>query len=156
MLPELVLALAARRPQTRERWEALLRTERPTSPLANPDSLVHLTDWALNEILGSLNLPGDAAARPAAKGADPQCACGRNPYLAFFLAGEQALLEALVLSQAAQPTLIPVERDEAVAELGAVLQRVRHREVEAFCALCQHRQAALTAAATLGAGPTAG
>eukprot|EP01031_Cornospumella_fuschlensis_P021470 gene21470-biopygen18056 len=87
MLPEIVHALQGRRPQIRERWEALLRTERPSSPLANPDSLVHLTDWALNEILGALSSEAEAPPRSTPKNQDPQCACGRNPYLGFFLGG---------------------------------------------------------------------
>lgn len=145
MQEEIVQALHARRPQIRQRWEALLRTERATSPLANPDSLVHLVDWALKEILGSLSLSVSTNQRLTPKSAEPHCACGRNPYLAFYSAGEQSILEALILSQAAQPVLDPIARDSAVAELGTALRRLRNCEVESFCALCQHRATALAA-----------
>jgi hypothetical protein len=62
-----------------------------------------------------------------------------NPLLAYFVAGEQAMLETLVLVQAhhghhdsAQTT--------AVLELKHVLVQVARREIEAFCAVCQHRR----------------
>lgn len=148
MQEELVCALDARRPEIRGRWRALLRAERATSPLAHPDALVHLVDWTIDEVLGALRAsrrsttPSPARSKAEALRAD--CACGRNPFLAFFLAGEQAMLEALVLTQAAQPALDPAARDTAVAELWLVLRLVRTREVQAFCSLCQHRPGAAT------------
>ena len=50
MQDELMSALLARRSQIRGRWEALLRVERASSPLANPDALVHLLDWTIDEV----------------------------------------------------------------------------------------------------------
>src|ERR1043165_8780861 len=99
MQEELVHALRARRTETRARWEALLRIERVNTPLANPDALVFMIDWTLDEVFGSLLQPPprrrgghvDCAAIRAA------CPCGRNPLLAYFAAGEQALEEALIL-----------------------------------------------------------
>lgn len=120
----------------------LLRVEPVGSPLGHPDSLVHLIGWTLDEILAGLAPcpPEDkrTPARPLNETPAP-CACGRNPLLTFFAAGQQAMREALVLAQAASPTLDPVGRDAALVELNEVLQRIACREIEAFCGVCQFR-----------------
>lgn len=142
MQESLLNSLCAQRQAIHARWDALLRTERVTSPLAYPDALVHLIEWALDQIFSSLRDPSirrkaeHAGGRAAAR---PDCPCGRNPLLAFFLAGEQALLEALVLEQAAHLPVDPRERDTALNELYYVLRAMARREVEAFCSVCQHR-----------------
>ncbi len=134
--------LRVRRREIHIRWEALLRTERVNTPLANPDALVHLIDWTLDQVFAELrhacNQPRHEV-RPAVAEARPECSCGRNPLLAFFLAGEQALLESLVLLQASASKLDPVERDEELAELYRVIREISRREIESFCAVCQHR-----------------
>ncbi len=141
-----VHALEARRGEVRSRWEDLLRTERVNSPLANPDALVHLIDPTLAEIFTSLLHP--SSRRKVVHAADfsavrAKCVCGRNPYLAYFVAGEQALLEALVLAQAEGPPLDPAARDAAVQELYGVMRASARREIESFCSLCQYRSDAL-------------
>jgi hypothetical protein len=68
-----------------------------------------------------------------------ECPCGRNPLLAYFAAGEQALREALILSQVATSPLEPLERDASFNELNLVLQHISRREIEAFCGICQFR-----------------
>jgi hypothetical protein len=116
----LMTALSARRPQIHARWETLLRAEKASTPLANPDALVHLIDWTLTR-------------------ADIDCPCGRNPLLTYFAAGEQSLQESLVLSQAECHPLEPIERDTSLHELNLALRHIARREVGAFCALCQLR-----------------
>lgn len=144
-----VHALEARRGDVRVRWEDLLRTERVNTPLANPDALVHLIDSTLAEIFAALLHP--SARRKVVHAADfsavrAKCVCGRNPYLTYFVAGEQALLEALVLAQAEGPPLDPEARDSAVQELYGVMRACARREIEAFCSLCQYRAEAVAAA----------
>lgn len=148
----LVRALRARRGAIRVRWEALLRLEPATTALAHPDMLVHSLTGALDEIFSALAPPvhqapaaHEVSPPSAAARLHPACACGRNPFLAFFLAGEQAMLEALVLVQADLPAIDPVARDTAVAELYVILRRLRNRELDAFCSLCQrgHNPSAL-------------
>jgi hypothetical protein len=139
MQESLMQPLRALRFQTRVRWEALLRTERTSSPLANPDSLVHLLDWTLDEIFHALACPaGYRRVARLAPGYRPRCACGHNPLLAYFAAGEQAMREALILAQAAMTTLCPLERDAALEELNLVLAQIARQEIEAFCGVCQH------------------
>jgi hypothetical protein len=142
MQPSLLRAVRERRPHARTQWETLLRTEPVTSPLGHPDALVHLIDWTLDEILVELVNPSDFESDPAT-GRDLHsllpCPCGRNPLLHFFAAGRQALREALILAQAASVPLDPRERDSSFTELDAAFRRVSHREIEAFCSLCQLR-----------------
>jgi hypothetical protein len=145
MQETLVRALHTQRGQIRLHWEALLRIERTTTPLAHPDSLVHLLDWAIDEIFAALQPAVDQPPAPvgvpvAAHRTD--CSCGRNPFLVFFIAGEQAMIEALVLAQTHLPALDAVSRDDAVSELYAILRKLRDQEIESFCALCQYRNSA--------------
>lgn len=142
MQEALLHGLEAQRRKIHGRWETLLRTERVNTPLAYPDSLVHLIEWTLDEVMAALRAmpPRRRGDRHHAHGAArPECPCGRNPLLAFFLAGEQALLEALVLEQAARISIDPVERDAALAELYQAIRTIARREVGAFCSVCQHR-----------------
>lgn len=135
------------------RWEALLRAEPVTSPLALPDALVHLIDTTLEEIFAGLANPADVPLQLAAekRPAPPSCACGRNPFLAYFTAGRQAVLEGLILAQAACAPLDPVRRDASLNELNDVLHRLMTREVEAFCGVCQFRRLAPAAAESIPA-----
>jgi hypothetical protein len=143
MQESLLNSLCAQRSAIHARWDTLLRTERVTTPLAYPDALVHLIEWALDQIFTSLRDPviqkkaEHAGGRAAAR---PECPCGRNPLLAFFLAGEQALLEALVLEQASHQPIDPSERDTGLNQLYYVIRAMARREVDAFCSVCQYRQ----------------
>lgn len=141
MQETLVNALRFRSPDIRERWAALLQVEPVTTPLAHPHALVHLIDWTLNEIFLSLLSPSSRRrfSRRLAAVTPGQSCCGRNPLLAYFSAGEQAMREALILVQVATSSLDPVERDASLEELNLVLDRIGRREIEAFCGVCQHR-----------------
>jgi hypothetical protein len=98
MPDDFLRALIASRRDIHARWEVLLRIERVNTPLANPDTLVFLITSTLDEVFAALRV-GEDARRPPAAGeiGRPDCACGRNPFLAYFAAGEQALAEGLVL-----------------------------------------------------------
>ena len=135
----LVNALRSQRAQIRARWDDLLHVERAKTPLANPDALVHLLDWTLDEIFRALHHAHRRRNRNGRSDYHPECPCGRNPLLAYFASGEQALREALVNVQAATPHLDPVERDAALLELNLALQHIARREIEAFCGVCQFR-----------------
>jgi len=144
MQENLVTSLRTRRPQIRARWEDLLRIERASTPLAHPDALVHLIDWTLDEIFQALANPlshRHHGRRAASDSLRHECPCGRNPYLAYFAAGDQAVHEALIMVQAETSTLDPQERDNTLAELNQILQHIARREIEAFCGVCQYRHA---------------
>lgn len=147
-------ALRARRPAIRAHWEALLRTEPVLTPLGNPDALVHLIDWTLDEIFAAASNPlvrCRIGATRFAPGEQPECPCGRNPLLAYFDAGEQAMHEALILAQAASAPLDPLQRDASFEELNLVFQQISRREIEAFCGVCQYRQSAACEAGSVAA-----
>ena len=139
MSPQLLDLLRARLAPIRQRWEALLRIERVNTPLANPDALVHLIPGTIEEILKVAAKPQRAPLTLGEVRAErlPACECGNNPYLAFFLAGEQSLVEALVLVQTELPPARRAESD--VAELIRAIRRLGREEIDAFCDICVHR-----------------
>lgn len=132
MQEEIIRALEQRRAPIRIRWEALLRIEKVTTPLANPDTLVFGLDQSLDEIFARLRQP----ALPASC-AKPIHADETNPWYAYFRAGEQALLETLVLTQAEMPALDPAARDSDFSELKQVIHYLTQREVAAWIAICK-------------------
>lgn len=142
MRTQLVEMLRGRRAGIRGRWSDLLRADRAVSPLAHPETLVHLIDWTLEEIERALLNPAQRHRVGRGQRIDCRhgCDCQRNPLLVYFAAGGQAVREALVLAQAAAPALSPGERNAALEELNLVLHVVAQREIEAFCGLCQYRE----------------
>jgi hypothetical protein len=141
MQERLIRSLSDRRREIHRRWDALLHLEPAETPLANPDTLVHMIDWTLDKVFNELRSriayhcgerPRDFASLRA------HCHCGNNPFFKHFLAGEQALLEALVLVQSEDASLKPVYRDTAVAELFLVINEIARCEVESLCSLCMN------------------
>ena len=141
MQDEIVRALVARRRDIHARWEVLLRIERVNTPLANPDALVFMIDWTLDEVFAALRCARPRSHSVRAIDGRAGCPCGRNPLLVYFSAGEQALEEALVLVQSEAAALDPAERDAAFVALKGVMREIARREIEAFCAICQYRSA---------------
>lgn len=141
----LLAALHQRRSEIRARWEALLRVEPVSTPLANPDTLVYLFDQTLDEVLGALPERAAVPLRPRAR---PTSQCDCNPMRAYFLSLEQALMETLVMIQAGLPELNPAERVASVTELCSTLRRIARREMAVFDGICQ--QGVRPAGATAG------
>ena len=133
MRPSLESSLLNRRTDIRARWMELLFVEPVNSPLANPATMLFMLDGTLDAVYAAVRR-GEAP-RPIKV---PACPCGHNPYLAYFRAGTQALHEALILIQAEEPDLTPVERDAAFAELNTIIRRIARDEIEHFAFLCQH------------------
>lgn len=125
--------LDQRRPEIRARWEALLRLEKPVTPLASPDILIHLFDHTLDDVLAPKPPAGKVA---AADGKLPdRCHC--NPLRPYFATLEQALLEALIWAQAADTSLDTSQRVAQVGELCERMRRVAHREILLLDGICQ-------------------
>jgi len=133
-------AFESRRRFIRADWENLLRLERVSSPLAHPDTLVHRLAMTLDEIFAGLALSSPRRHPPRVSG--PRCPCSRNPWLAYFAAGRQALRGVLIEIQASNPALTAPDRDQALACLDEVFGHIARHEIEAFCAICQYRPAA--------------
>jgi len=141
MEDRMLQALEAQRVEIHRRWEALLRVEPVASPLGQPDAMKHMIDFSLNTLFSGLRGPHHARRKNlrsvSASAADGSlCPCGRNPLLAYFVAGEQALLETLVLVQAGIPATAEA-RSADVQELKQVMAHVAVREIENFCSVCQ-------------------
>lgn len=144
----LLRALSDRRQETRARWEVLLRIERVNTPLANPDALVHLFEWTLDEVFSKIREKNSSMAVVAVSPPVPtssECHCGRNPFVAYFKAAKQALTEALVLEQSESRLLNPSERDSDMTELRQAIDGVGRSEIAAFCALCTYRPSTVPA-----------
>jgi len=139
MCPEILDALRQRRASLQQRWETLLRVEPVNTPLALPDAVSRLIPGTLDEIFRQLEKPAPAplTLREARRIGLPVCGCNRNPYLAHFKAAEQALLEELVLLQAAQPPHLRREQD--LAEVVRVTRLLGGADIESFCGICVHR-----------------
>lgn len=131
--------LESTRTDIRLAWEGLLRIERVSTPLANPDTLVHLIDSSLDEIFTTMRL-WSPRRHPSAHTSE-KCPCGRNPYLAYFAAGRQAMREALIMAQFQAPELSAAQRDESLLCLDQVFDRIANREISLFCTICQKHHA---------------
>lgn len=132
MYEKIIKTLQVRRAQIRARWEALLRIEKVTTPLANPDTLVFALDQSLDEIFAALGQP--LPHKPAVGSARSD---GPSPWRAYFRAGEQALLESLVLLQAEMDSLDPATRDTSFGSLKQVINNLTQRENEVWGAICR-------------------
>ena len=135
-------ALQTHKPQLRRRWEELLRAERITNGMANPDHLVYLMDWTLDQLLNELRQARfrrhlDGRMKPTER---KSCACGRNPLLAYFGACEQAVIEILFLAEGELSNLSSIERSASLEDLKSAIHEVARRDIEAFCAVCQSRE----------------
>jgi hypothetical protein len=134
-----IRALNHHRRTLRSRWEVLLRAERINSPLANPDTLVFLMDYTLDRLLDELRSPRQRRRRSPDE--RPPCPCGRNPLLAYFQTAEQAMIETLFLNESELAICSPEERHVGLEELRTAVREVGRREIESFCAVCQHQPA---------------
>lgn len=130
MYGKIIKTLQQRRAQIRNRWEALLRIEKVTTPLANPDTLVFALDQSLDEIFAALG-----QTQPHKPGAGRIPSNGPSPWRAYFRAGEQALLENLILLQAEMEELDPATRDTTFGSLKQVINNLTQREIEAWEAI---------------------
>ena len=123
-------ALQSRRPTLHIQWEALLRLAPISSPLANPDTLVHMIDRTLDQIFHELTHP--SARRRQTKLPAGFCRCGHNPLIAYFQTALMAF--QTTLGQCADE--LPVSRDDA-DEVNRTLTRIARREIMTLCGLCQ-------------------
>lgn len=133
--------LRARSDAIRSQWEALLRVEYVSGPLANPDVLIYLIPGSLEKILSAVAKASRmSVSLQAAKLCVPRCECGNNPYSAYFIAAEQALAEAAVLVQSELPA--PARRKSDIAAVMLAVRRLARAEIDAFCGACSCRKIA--------------
>lgn len=141
MRPVVLNALRSRRAPIRHAWETLLRLEPVTSALALPDALIHYIPASILEILtqAARFRAAPLTLVEARRFGWPECPCGRNPYLAFYRAGEQAMLEGLVLLHCELPPSLRSEGD--LAEILYATRLVARANGGEFCSACILRHA---------------
>jgi hypothetical protein len=134
------------RPNLRQRWEKHLRAIPPTSPLANPNTLVYMMDRTLNEILAQPKHKKRATVSktnhttPVSTHHRAElCACGLNPLLAYFETAERALIECENEILSLSTGIIADELRLTIGAAKLALANVAQREVETFCSLCRRR-----------------
>lgn len=130
-------ALTARRGDIKERWTRLLHLERANTALANPDTLAFLIDETLRVVFAMLE-----SDQLPERDTPPCCSCGRSPYLGYFAAGKQALLEVLIEVQRESPLLTPAQREADLKSVVHALCAVIGDYADSFATLCLHRTSA--------------
>jgi hypothetical protein len=134
----IIAALRNDVPAIRQRWEALLRLEPTSNPLANPDNLVFLIAGTVDEIIRLCSEPATGARNAGERLLTrTPCVCGNNPYLPFYQAGEQAILEALITVQAQLMEF--ANRYDDLGHLCAAFRTLADRDIDAFCEACDCR-----------------
>ena len=106
-------------------------------PLANPAALAFWIPKAIERLLEYSLAPAAAQLKQAATIARRDCGCGHNPYTAFYRAGEQALLEAVIIAQT--ETHVTADRAVDVASVYAAMMRLGARDIDGFCRVCIYR-----------------
>ncbi len=125
-------ALQARRPTLHSRWAELLRAAPVNSPLAHPDTLIHMMGRTLDQVFHELSHPSARKRQPGLP--EDFCRCGHNPLVTYFATASLAF--QTTLAQCADE--MPVSRDDA-DEVKRTLTRMARREIMTFCALCLRR-----------------
>ena len=122
--------LLAHRATLHSQWAARLRAAPVNSPLAHPDTLVHLMDRTLDQVFHELQHPTPRRRQSSLpKGF---CGCGQNPLIAYF---DTAFLAfQTTLAQCADET--PISRDD-VDDVKRTLTRIARNEIMTFCGLCR-------------------
>ncbi len=134
-------ALESHRAEIKRKWEVLLRAAPPTTPLGNPDALVYLMDESLAQLF---SLFRSRSARtwlshhpPATRLLDTNSHCRLNPLINYFIAGQAALAFAAQSVPRSRHHLDDVAATACVDELLVTFRLLAHREIHAFCEVCQ-------------------
>ena len=140
MQPMILNQLCARRDQILKTWSALLWAEPVTTPMAEPHLLAHLFEKTLDRIFTRLKRPTcEPPPTPF------HCPCGLSPYLAYFRAAEQTLLETLVLVHVENASeSSAAKRAQDLADLRAVVRSIGNEEIALFGSVCQKRRKCLS------------
>ncbi len=128
----------------RRHWEVRLRAIPPSSPLANPNTLVFMMDRTLNEVFHQPARKKHVVAERQLEPLSPHhraelCACGLNPLLAYFETAERALNECGADLQSEFAPDLREEFDQRLSQAKRNLALIAQREVESLCGSCRRR-----------------
>ena len=144
MQESIVSSLLGARQNLRTIWEKQLWSEPIRSPIANPDALIYLMEWTLNEFFARLrnetNLPV-ALTETVSPSIDIEalCSCGGNPFLSYFGSAHKAVISWTESTRSPLAGLSDEERGRCVRELLWGLETVARREIESFCSVCRYQ-----------------
>ena len=130
--------LRARSDAIRERWQDLLLIKSADSPLPDAEMPTWLISRSIEQILAQHDMLVLGRERVADMTAlSRRCRCRKNPYIAYFNAGEQAFLDELVALQ----SMFPVDGRDLIdfAAVIEAIQRVAVIEIGGFCDACCQR-----------------
>ena len=135
-------ALDVHRAEIKRKWEVLLRAAPATTPLGNPDTLVYLMDESLQQLFSLFRSKSThqwlSRHPPATRIVGTTCHCRLNPLINYFLAGQAALAFAAQTVPRNQHHLDDVAATACVDELLLTFRFLAHREIHAFCEVCQY------------------
>ena len=138
-------ALDGHRADIRRTWEILLRAAPATTPLGLPDTLVFLMDESLEQLFSLFRSRSThqwlTRHPPAARSVGISCHCRLNPLINYFIAGQAALAFVAQTVPRSQHHLDDPEATGCVDELLLTFRFLAHREMHAFCEVCQHAPA---------------
>jgi hypothetical protein len=132
--------VARRRDEVRQRWRVALRHIPVHTALGNPDTLAFMIEPTLNRLFAAVSERREApwlpAALPEMRLVEAASRCGLNPMIAYFLAGESAIV-AVTRSIRGCGTMTESEMLTAENELLATLRELGRGEITGFCGICQ-------------------
>jgi len=135
-------ALDGHRAEIKRKWELLLRAAPTTTPLGNPDTLVFLMDESLQQLFSLFRSKATHQwlrhHPPASHTVGIVCHCRLNPLINYFIAGQAALAFAAQTVPRNQHHLDDVAATACVDELLLTFHFLAHREIHAFCEVCQY------------------
>jgi hypothetical protein len=135
-------ALDGHRADIRRTWEILLRAAPATTPLGNPDTLVFLMDESLQQLFSLFRSKSAhqwlSRHPPAARIVGLSCHCRLNPLINYFIAGHAAMAFAAQTVPRSQHHLDDLAATACVDELLLTFRFLAHREIHAFCEVCQY------------------
>ena len=135
-------ALQGRRAEIKRQWDTLLRAAPPTTPLAHPDTLVHLMDESLRQLFSLFHSRSTRSwlirHPPTTNRIGSDCHCRLNPLINYFIAGQTALAFVAQSVPREEHHLENLDATACVDELLLTFRFLSHREINAFCEVCQY------------------
>jgi hypothetical protein len=133
----LLRSLGVRQHKILHAWETLLREQKVTTPLAHTDILVHAMESTFAAVMENM-LRGDVVVSASLDSEwPPSCACGKNPFLTYYLTAEDAFCNALVDLQDQMCQQDFRQRAMELRRLRWVIRELARPDIEAFGSLCQ-------------------
>ncbi len=138
-------ALSNHRAEIKRKWELLLRAAPTTTPLGNPDALIYLMDESIRQLFSLFRSKSAhqwlSHHPPATPVIGHSCHCRLNPLINYFIAGEAALAFVAQAIPGNKHHLDDVAATACVDELLLTFRFLAHREIHAFCEVCQYSPA---------------